>query len=308
MNLLAYARGDFLDHLGALTDTSRLPPAPARTTLRFTIGQVLAFPVVIPAGTRATPDGRILFTTSKALQIAAGQTSATVEAVCQKTGAAGNGFVAGQINRLVDPVAYVTAVENVTLTLGGADVESDDHFRTRIRLSPEKYSTAGPGGAYEYWAKSAHQDIIDVAVYSPAPGQVSVRPLMAGGALPSAEVLDLVRAVLSDRTRRPLTDLVAVAEPEPVAYDLAVTWFLAQDQASLAASLTTAVNAAVDAFVLWQKSKLGRDVNPSRLVQVIQAAGAKRVVVTSPAFQVIEAHQVALANTVTVTFGGLEDE
>ena len=164
-----------------------------------------------------------------------------VEAECQTAGASGNGFVAGQINRLVDPVAYVSAVENTTISLGGANVETDDNYRIRIRLSPEKYSTAGPDGAYVYWAKSAHQDIIDVAVYSPSPGEVNVRPLMTGGELPSQEILDLVEATLSDRDRRPLTDSLTVAAPDQVNYDIDVTYYLSRDQSALVTSLQTAV-------------------------------------------------------------------
>ena len=99
-------------------------------------------------------------------------------------------------------------------------METDDNYRQRIHLSPEKYSVAGPGGAYDYWAKSAHQDIIDVAVYSPEPGVVDVRPLMTGGELPDDEILDLVRTALDPEEVIPLTDTCQVLAPEVVTYDL----------------------------------------------------------------------------------------
>jgi len=37
------------------------------------------------------------------------------------------------------------------------------------------------------------------------------------------------------------------------------------------------------------------------------AAGAKRVIVTSPVYTQVEPYQVAITDTVNVTFGGLED-
>ena len=60
--------------------------------------------------------------------------------------------------------------------------------------------------------------------------------------------------------------------------------------------------------MLWQKSKLGRDVNPSELIRRIMDAGAKRVVVTAPAYAVVSETQVAVAKTTNVSLGGMEYE
>ena len=53
-NLLAYARGGHLDHLGAPMGVIRIQPQPARTTVRFGVDEALDFAVPIPAGTRVT--------------------------------------------------------------------------------------------------------------------------------------------------------------------------------------------------------------------------------------------------------------
>ncbi len=45
--------------------------------------------------------------------------------------------------------------------------EADENYIQRILLSPESFSTAGPELAYIYFAKSAHPDIVDVAVDVP---------------------------------------------------------------------------------------------------------------------------------------------
>jgi phage-related baseplate assembly protein len=306
-NLLAYAGGAFLDHLGALTATERLPEAAAHTTLRFSLSEAHAAAVLIPAGTRATPDGQLLFATVTAAEIAPGALAVDVTAQCQTAGTAGNGFTAGQINRLVDPVAYVAGVTNVTTSLGGAAVEGDGHYRDRVWRSPEKYAAAGPAGAYEYWAYSAHQQIADAAVYSPAPGLVAVTLLGQDGADPSREMLDAADALLSAQSRRPCTDQVFVRRPDRIAYDVAVTWWLDRADAALASRITAAVTAAVDGYCAWQRGRIGRDINPSVLAARVMSAGAKRVEVALPAFQTLTAWEAAREGAVAIHFGGLED-
>lgn len=59
--------------------------------------------------------------------------------------------------------------------------ESDDAYRARIALRPESFSTAGPGGAYRFFALSAHANIKDVSINNPAPGVVQVAVLSTAG-------------------------------------------------------------------------------------------------------------------------------
>ena len=307
-NLLAFAAGEYLDHLGALTDTPRMRARAARTTMRFSLTAPLEFAVPIPAGTRCTPDGELVFATDAAVEIPAGAVSVDAAATCSQPGATGNGFVSGQINKLMTPLAYVSATQNVTLSLGGTDIETDASLRQRIQLAPEKYTSAGSTGAYFYHALSAHQDIVDVAVYSPSPGVVDVRPLMAGGELPGDEILALVAAVLDADRVIPLCDTCRVLSPEPVAYALDITYYVLRSDAARIADIQGKVIAAVDEFALWQKSKMGRDITPSKLVALVHAAGAKRVEVASPAaWSKLEAWQVARESSTRVIYGGFED-
>jgi phage-related baseplate assembly protein len=200
-------------------------------------------------------------------------------------------------------------VSNTTESEGGADAETDDAYAERIQQAPESFSVAGPDGAYRYWARTASQLIIDVLVHSPSPGVVEIRPLLQGGEVPGQEILDLVDLVCNDRAIRPLTDDVQVLTPEQVDYDISLTYWISTANASIAASIQSAVNQAVNDYKLWQKSKLGRGIDPSELNARIKSAGAKRVVVTLPAaYQSIESYQVAAEDQVTVTYGGLEND
>lgn len=310
-NLLRYAAAGYLEHKGVMTDTERLSAAAAACTARFSLAAALAFAVTIPAGTRVTPDGQLMFSTAAAAEIPIGSTYLDVAINCETAGEIGNGYVAGQINRLVDvgDNPYIVAVSNVTESTGGAEEEDDDRYRERIQLSPERLSVAGPDGAYEYWAKTAHQDIIDVAVSSPAAMQVSVKPLLKGGEIPGQDILDLVDATVSPRGVRPLTDQVTVSAPTVVNYDLTGTYYISSADATLSAQIQTAVTAAQADYLEWQRSKIGRDINPDELISRMKAAGAKRLALTAPVYTVLsrDAGEVAQEGLVSLVYGGLED-
>lgn len=310
-NLLYYALGDNLDHLGFFLGVTRLEPAHAMTTLRYELSAPQNQIVTLPAGTRATPDGTHYFATMETVGIPVGSTNAEVTAKCTMPGLSGNGWAIGQINQQVDRLPWVKSVANVTVSTGGAEVEDDENFRDRIRMAPESFSVAGPRGAYEYWARSTHQDIVDVAVIGPPdlkPGNVELYPLMRGGELPSQEIIDAVLKKCNAEDIRPLTDYVKALQPKPLRYRLDVVYWLDRSRATQAAALQQAVEAAARGWMSWQKSKLGRDLNPSELNHRMVAAGAKRVEVRSPSFVVLGASQVALLDgEARISFGGLED-
>ncbi|GAB7080834.1 baseplate assembly protein [Megalodesulfovibrio paquesii] len=307
-NLVRYASGPYLDALGELLQTVRLPSQPARTTLRYSLVAPLEWAVAVPAGARAVAGNgadAAVFVLAETLVIAPGQLAAEGVATCSAAGAVGNGFVPGQINKMVEPIAYVDRVANVTPSYGGCDGESDDHFRVRVQLAPEALGICGPAEAYRYHALSAHQGVTDVAVVSPSPGQVDVYPL-CGGALPAAEVIAAIAAALNREDVRPLTDIVQVCTPVAVAYGVAATWWLDPAQAAQAGTITARVAQAAQEYVTWQAAKLGRDLNPSRLTALLMDAGATRVEVTSPAPRALAAWEVAQVDEMQVVFGGME--
>ena len=195
---------------------------------------------------------------------------------------------------------------NTSTSAGGTDTEKDDAYRERIRIAPESFSVAGPTGAYIYWAKTASSLITDVAVLSPQPGEVEIYPLLEGGELPSQTILNDVNAVCNNESIRPLTDQVSVISPTANSFDIEAEYYIEAEDSGASAEIQATVAKAVSDYVLWQKSKLGRDINPSELIRRIVDAGAKRVDVTSPVFTTVSASEVAIADTVTVTFGGAD--
>lgn len=308
MNLLAYAKDNFLDHLGAPVDTERLPTSAARTTQRFILSAPQASPLVIKQGIRVTKNGtNVYFQTLEPFTIPAGQTQGDIVVECLQAGTVGNGYLAGELDTLVDPIAFVQSITNIEETAGGAETEDDDSYRERIQEAPEGFSTAGPSGAYIFYAKSAGASIVDVAVSSPAEGRVLLTILLTGGQIPNQAILDKVFEKVNDKKVRPLTDKVTVDVPEVVDFDIDVTWWLHTDNLLFKETIEKKVQAALDEFVLWQKTKQGRDINPSELNARLKNAGAKRVEIPSPIYQKLTKHQLAVANTITLTYGGAED-
>ena len=197
---------------------------------------------------------------------------------------------------------------NVTISSGGTDAESDESFRERIHEAPESFSNAGSYGAYAYFAKLANADIIDVSVTSPSPGEVKIVPLLSGGAIPGEEVLKDVLEVCSADKARPLTDHVTAEAPTEVNYDITASYYIDNGDSGQAADIQAKVTKAVNDYKLWQRSKLGRDIDPSKLYEMMFQAGARKVVVISPSVTILKETELAKAGTVDVKFKGVEDE
>ena len=129
MNMLAYATGDYLDHIGLLVGCNRLEASKATTTIKVTLSATRDSVVTVPAGTRVSSEDNVVFAIDTDLNIPAGQTAATVSASCEGVGEVGNGYIAGEISKIIDNVGYVASMVNITTTEGGADEEDDESYR-----------------------------------------------------------------------------------------------------------------------------------------------------------------------------------
>jgi len=324
-NIPSKAVGTGLDNLAEIFFMQERPQAkPATVTLQFTISEAQSTSILVPVGTRVTTaDQKIVFDTDENVYVPAGETTVTVTATCETAGTAGNGYVPGQLNTAVDLFDYYSGVTNITMTDGGSDTATDDEFYDLLLLGQDAYTSAGARGAYEYYAKLVSTEIRDVVVNSPVPCVVHIYAVMDDGSLASSEIKAAILAACNDEDIRPLTDQVSVEDAEEVSYDIRLTYYMSRDSTESAATIQANVEEAVQNYIAWQNARIGRDINPSKLNQMIIAAGAKRTVITSPTYQVLrngsvddpnEAQpedyipQLAKVRTVTLTNGGYEDE
>ena len=308
-NLLKYSYSDFLDHLAAFKGLTREPAAAASTVLRFTLSAERTAATGIPVGTRAAvPDWSVYFETTEYMEIPAGSMTVEVPASCTVTGTVGNNLAVGELSKLVDPIPYMASVSNVTVTAGGAEIESDEHLAERVYLFPGSYSTAGPEANYKYHAKKFNVNVGDVVVVSDqAAGTVDLYFLMADGTAPPEELITGMENYLRDNNIRPMTDLVRVAAPAEVEYTIDLAYFINRSDSNRAVAIQEAVAAAVEKFKTWQRA-IGRDINPSKLAEMVMAAGVKRVEITAPVHQIVGAKSVAAMTAQAVQYGGLEDD
>lgn len=309
MDTVKYSVGDFLDLLGAFRcGATRNQAAAAVTTIRFTLSAARASVTAVPQGTRIAA-GQLFFATSVYAEIPAGDLTADIPATCMTAGETGNGLAPGELKTLVDPVPYVQSVENTSTSSGGADRESDESFAARIFIAPGKYSTAGSRNGYEYHVQDYSSAIGGVHVSSDqAAGTVDIVFVMADGSLPSAEMISAMSQHMSAETLRPMNDLVTVRAPAEVKYTVSLTYYINQSDNNRAVAIQQAVSAAVDSYISWQR-KIGRDINPSKLLALVMGAGAKRAQITAPIFTAIPADSIAaIDGTASITYGGLEDD
>jgi phage-related baseplate assembly protein len=308
-NVPRYAEGEYLDSLAEIfKDTYRLEATAAQTTFRCYITAPQAGQTLIPAGTRITVDGEITFETTQGMYIPAGSLYIDIPAVCQTAGTVGNDFIPGQITQIVDVYPFYDKVENITTSAGGAEEETDAAFYERIRESMESFSTAGPSGAYIYYAKTASNEITDVSADCTTPGIADIRVLCINGELPTEEIINKVQAILSADRTRPMTDSVNVAVPDTVPFDIDLTYYIPLLSANSAAVIAADVAKAVTEYKKWQTEKMGRDINPSYLNYLLMKTGIKRAEIRSPAYTAIAKNEVAVLNQEAIISGGTEDE
>ena len=170
-----------------------------------------------------------------------------------------------------------------------------------MRKSLGSYSTAGSINSYIYHAMSASTAVSDVDVASPEPGVVDVRVLLEDGKQPTETVLEQIRQRLNADDVRPLTDFVTVSSPEEDLFEVDLTFYTDKNSPVSSSIIDREVRKAVEEYLKWQQEKMGRDINPSNLIQRVMNAGmfsgvnpvVKRVEVRKPAFQTVKTAHVA---------------
>lgn len=278
--LYQFSQAPVLDYIAGLVAVDRLPAAYAGCTVRFDLVEGHGT-VLIPEGTRvASTDNSVVFRTVDDIAVQENVHVVEVNALADTAGKEGNGYAPGKINKILDPLAFVSTVANIDTTGGGSDVETDEQLRERIKLAPSQYSSAGSRSSYKFYAKSANALITDISITSPTPGTVMIVPLTDVDDTPEQIVSD-VYAACSPEDVRPLTDTVIVSAPTRENYTIQVDIELYEDID--ANSAKTAIFEALEMYASEKRTKLGQDIIRSHIAQICRTAAVYDVSVVLPA-------------------------
>lgn len=304
---LPYAQGTYLDYFGVPLNCPRLEASSAVCTVEIKLSTTFETARIVPLGTEVT-DGVNIFAAQEEVVFAPGETTKEVYAQATTPGASGNGIPAGQLNIQVEPLPYVASMVNITRTSGGAEAEDDETYAERLHLITDSITTAGPRVSYIFHARSVTAAIGDVEVFTPSPGVVQVYVLMRDGELPTETILEMVEDHLSAEDIRPLGDKVEVLGPTIRPYNVKGGYYVDRSKVGQGQGIQDACSLALQEYLLWQKSKIGRDLTPDKLISLLVEAGAKRVILEEPQFTVLEPRELAQEAEVELNFLGFEEE
>ena len=145
-------------------------------------------------------------------------------------------------------------------------------------------------------------------------GYVNIFAIMDDGSIADDGTKAAILAACNDDNVRPLTDVVEVKDPDVIDYNIDLTYYINLNADKSLSDIQSAVTEAVSEYVAWQRGKIGRDINPSKLEWLLHDTGIKRVVITNPTFMQLKdgkdnyTPQVAKLKNLKITNGGYEDE
>ncbi len=308
-NLVKYATGANLDYIGDLIGLKRLDAQPSVVNILFTLITGHA-QVVIPGGTLvSSADGKAVFSTNEDVTVAVGVNTVEIDCTCTIEGAFSNGYAIGTIQTIQNPQPYLTSAVSLSVTSGGAEVETDEGFRSRWDLALEAISVAGPKGKYEFYAKSADSTIISAKALGPddvilpvvTSGTVELRILTETGA-PSQPLLNLVYDTCDANVVRPMCDTLIVKAAQEITYDLKIGVIK-----FIGASVTdNQVKNAILAYTTAQSKEIGNDVVADAIIESGMLPGVKRLDLNGFTDIAVDLRSFTTCNSVTVTITGTE--
>lgn len=213
----------------------------------------------------------------------------------------------------LDHLGVYYATERLVVTPAtenaAAVMESDIAYRGRIALAPEAFSSAGPEGAYAYYARAADASIKSVGVYAYADGlsagEVQVYLLTTlGDGTADQTLIDKVTDALKNgekakRDKIPATDVLSVLSAVPVPYAVTVRLDIPKGPDPLL--LKIKAEAALAAYTAG-RHMVGAAIRLSGLTRAAQVDGVETVVFTSPAADIIPARgEAPYCTAITVT-------
>lgn len=159
--------------------------------------------------------------------------------------------------------------------------ESDEALRRRVLLAPEAFASAGPQAAWLFHAMSADARVLNADVWSPAPGSVTVAIQARGGdGTADEDLIEIVRAHLSQAHIKPLTDSLTVRSVVNVPYAINVHAFVQPGPST--ELVREQIVASLQAMAAARRTP-ARDVPRSAIYAAASVGPVDKVIVIDPA-------------------------
>jgi uncharacterized phage protein gp47/JayE len=287
-----------------LFKTEQRDPTAATTTLRFTVAAPSGTHVVVAAGTEvSTADAAATFTTDEELEIVLPTTAGEVAATRSANGP--TLLAPSTLTRLLDPVAFVTAVTNPFAVDSGSDTETLASALSRARSYQRRGERLVSARDIE---DAVREDVLAGAGVVRAfpfikdgdfselrPGHVTLLVMTKTASPVSEEVKARIQEMLGQAVG---SQFIYLKDPEFEDFDVTA------DIRVLSTASQTATRAAVErnllAFYSADESNLGRRITRSEIIAVIEGTpGVDRIVpqedgeiLASPVADLVVAPQV----------------
>ncbi|MGX2951555.1 baseplate assembly protein [Ursidibacter sp. B-7004-1] len=296
------ATGIALDLCGETMGCYRLKDKPACCILRFSV-QGEHQSILIPKGTQVAISDDLYFITLNDDVITPLISYVEIEAECNRTGVAGNGWEIGRVKNLKSRLNTTTTVEvsNIDSPSGGLSEEDDDSYRKRILAAPEAFSSCGSIAAYDYHVRAVSQDIADVNVATPRGGLVRITVLTKRG-LPDNRLLNDIKSYVSAEKLRPLCDTVEVIAPIQRDYQIRAELVLLDGYRE--DIVKTKARDELQRYLADKTKKLGIDIVPSAIISALRVDGVYDVNLQSPTKTIIAENEWANCTAINVEVNG----
>lgn len=150
----------------------------------------------------------------------------------------------------------------------------------------------------------AAEESIEIDIDMDLAGHVLIVPLLAGGKIPTEDILEKIYEVCSEEDVRPMTDHVIVRPPVQVEYEIDVTYYTTAAEESDCINAIEGKTGALSQFIEWQDTKMGRDINPDKLralcLSPSNGGGCTRITVSSPKYTELKKTEVAKCKSISV--------
>lgn len=201
----------------------------------------------------------------------------------------------------------------------GVNDELDNHYRTRIWLSPNTLSPHGVYESYVFWVLTALPELRDATAYAVRGTPNVTITIMADGdgvelgddeksvtafpsPTPETSDIDTIRSYVEADSRKALTDVVRVRTPKIVRVDYEIRYWLfpGWNADTMKKALWTAMAALIE-----KQRWLGYSHTKAAVEAALMVSGVYNVIVDLPTDDVeIELHEVVVVNSVKMTYAG----